>query len=131
MAGRPRLYNDPEELNQECDKYFAKCKEDKDKPTVTGLALFLGFASKQSLYDYDKNEQFSYPIKRALLQVENSYESALYGNNVAGPVFALKNMGWKDKVEQEQYGKDGGPIQTNNQHTVIFKKMSGGDNPNI
>lgn len=101
MAGRPRIYNDPEELNQECDNYFLSLKGGTIKPTVTGLALFLGFASKQSLYDYEKNELFSYPIKKALLQVENSYETSLYSNAVAGPIFALKNMGWADKSEVE------------------------------
>lgn len=108
MAGRPRIYNDPDELDQECTKYFSQLKgEVTVKPTVTGLALFLGFASKQSLYDYEKNELFSYPIKKALLQVENSYETSLYSNAVAGPIFALKNMGWKDRSEVENRYPDG------------------------
>lgn len=33
--------------------------------------------------------------------VENGYESALRQNNATGSIFALKNMGWKDKTEQD------------------------------
>lgn len=99
MAGRPRKYDDPIELESECNKYFDKCIEDKKRPTVTGLALSLGFASKQSLYDYEKDETFSYPIKRALTMIENALEEKLENNSVAGVIFALKNMGWKDKTE--------------------------------
>ena len=40
----------------------------------------------------------------ALLIVENGYEMALRENNAAGSIFALKNMGWKDKTEHEMSG---------------------------
>jgi hypothetical protein len=108
--GRPPEYKTPEEMQVAIDSYFSSCKDSGEKITVTGLAIHLGFASKQSIYDYVEKPQFSYPIKRALLMVEHSYEKQLYQNNVAGSVFALKNMGWKDKVEQEVSGKDGQPV---------------------
>lgn len=95
--GRPRVYDDPEELEKQCDLFF----EGEPKPTVTGLALFLGFASKQSLYDYQENEKFSYPIKKALTMIEQAHEKNLFGTTVAGSIFALKNMGWKDKTESD------------------------------
>ena len=63
-----------------------------------GLALFLGFCSRQSIYDYKENQEYSYVLKRATLAVENSYET----NGTAFDIFALKNMGWKDKTEVEQ-----------------------------
>ena len=99
--GRPRIYEDPEALHNECITYFTKCQEDKKRPTVTGLALFLGFASKQSLYDYEKQEPFSYPIKRSLTMIENALEERLENNSVTGIIFALKNMGWKDSIENK------------------------------
>lgn len=98
-AGRPRIYDTEEELEQECDSYFEKCTSTKERPTVTGLALHLGFASKQSLYDYEKNDKFSYPIKKSMLRIENALEKKLDGQAVVGVIFALKNMGWKDKSE--------------------------------
>lgn len=79
-------------------------------PTITGLALFLGFASRQSIYDYEKDGRFSYIIKRARLKVEVNYEEMLQLNTVAsGPIFALKNMGWTDKTEIAHGGIEGGP----------------------
>jgi hypothetical protein len=107
MAGRPRIYDSVEELETQCLTYFTQCEADKKRPTVTGLALFLGFASKQSLYDYEKNETFSYPIKRSLTMIENALEERLENNSVTGIIFALKNMGWKDKVETEHSGELG------------------------
>lgn len=98
---RPRVYDSAEELEAAIDKYFTEAKETGEKITMTGLAIALGFADRQSLYDYQKNELFSCTINKALLRVEHSYEQALYKQNVAGPIFALKNMGWKDKSELE------------------------------
>jgi len=92
-AGNPPLYNNPKDLQSKIDSYFT---EDNVKPTISGLAYHLGFESRQSFYDYEERIKFSYTIKRARLKIEMSYESKLHGNNVAGPIFALKNMGWKD-----------------------------------
>jgi hypothetical protein len=107
FMARPRVYDSAEDLEAAIDKYFAETKESGEKVTMSGLAIALGFADRQSLYDYEKNEQFSCTIKKALLRVENAYEQALYKQNVAGPIFALKNMGWKDKVEQDVRYPDG------------------------
>jgi hypothetical protein len=107
MAGRPRIYDSPDELESQCDKYFDECLELKERPTVTGLALHLGFASKQSLYDYEKEDKFSYPIKKSLTRIENALERKLDGQAVTGVIFALKNMGWKDKHETEHSGELG------------------------
>lgn len=77
-----------------------------EEPTITGLAIYLGFESRQSLYDYGKKDGFTYSIKRALLEVENNYEKGLWSDKVAGVVFALKNMGWADKQDITTNGKD-------------------------
>ena len=61
-AGRPKIYDNPEELQDAVDLYFEETSP--TEVTITGLALFLGFADRQSLYDYEKNDQFSCIIKR-------------------------------------------------------------------
>lgn len=99
-GGRPATYSDPSILQADVDIYFAS----EGKKTMTGLALALGFDSRQSLYDYQKKEEFSYIINKALLRIECQYEENLHGNNVAGSIFVLKNMGWKDKTETEFSG---------------------------
>lgn len=79
--------------------------------TITGLCLFLGFDSRQSFYDYEKREEFSYIIKKIRLLVENRYELALGTKEVTGAIFALKNMGWRDKVEHTGGSGDDSPIK--------------------
>jgi hypothetical protein len=101
MAGRPRIYDSIEELETMVESYMLDCKDNKTKPTITGATLFLGFCDKTTLYDYRDREGFSHSIKRLLLFVENGYETALHGNSVTGAIFALKNMGWKDKQEMD------------------------------
>lgn len=100
-TGRPPVWSDPEAFDKKVEEYF----NDKEKAhTWTGLALYLGFESRQSLEDYKKKEGFSYPIKKALLKIEEMYEQGLGNRNPAGSIFALKNFGWKDKQEHEQSG---------------------------
>lgn len=107
MAGRPRIYETVEELDEVIESYIADCKANNKKPTITGATLFLGFCDKTTLYDYRDRDGFSHSVKRLLLFVENGYEEALHGNSVTGCIFALKNMGWKDKTEQEINGNMG------------------------
>lgn len=90
--GRPPIWDDPEAFDKKVDEYF----EIQAQPTWSGLALYLGFESRQSLQDYKSKEAFSYPIKKALLRIESMYESNLTKQNTAGSIFALKNFGWKD-----------------------------------
>jgi hypothetical protein len=109
---RPRIYNTVEELEAAVEDYFTKeivevdcgshqVKGVNKKPSVNGLALHLGFADKSTLYEYRDRPEFSYPIKRALTMIEMYHEERLSENNVTGAIFALKNMGWRDKSEQD------------------------------
>lgn len=114
MAGRPPFFDTPEELMLKIDEYFESCKVKVDEIgniishgdtiTISGLAIYLGFESRQSFYDYEKHEEYSYIIKKARFKVECSYEKRLDSKNPTGAIFALKNMGWKDKHEVEQSG---------------------------
>ena len=80
--------------------------------TITGLALAVGFADRQSLYDYQARPEFSGVVKRARTVVENDYEKRLGLSSPTGAIFALKNMGWSDRQSHELSGPDGGPIET-------------------
>lgn len=102
-SGRPAEFTDPDEIWKLALEYFEDIQDSKGKvkATITGLAFYLGFESRQSMYDYEKREVFSYVIKRLRLFVEHCYEQQLYTFNATGAIFALKNMGWKDKVETE------------------------------
>ena len=88
-------YRTPTELQKAIDNYFDK----EDKPTICGLALALGFTSRQTLLNYEERPDFVDIVKRAKMFVEASYEAALRGQYSSGAIFALKNFGWTDKQE--------------------------------
>jgi hypothetical protein len=114
-AGRPPIFETPEQMEAAIEEYFNpiiygpenKCSiepvpigtEPRQRVTITGLAYHLGFCDRQSLYDYETKEKFSCIVKRARLRVEMSYEERLAENSCTGAIFALKNMGWRDKTE--------------------------------
>jgi|SRR3990167_3199051 len=113
-TGRRPYFRTPQQLQSKIDDYFksgvnvrkvvvgsgkSKRIEKISVPTITGLVLHCGFESRQSFYDYEKYEEFSYTIKRARLLIEQLYEERLQTGNPTGAIFALKNFGWKDRQE--------------------------------
>ena len=114
-------YTSAEEMDRKVDEYFKDCEghplTDKngeivfDKygnpvivgahpPTVTGLALWLGFKTRQSLLDYQAlSPEFNDVITRAKLRCEEYAERRLYDRDgVNGAKFSLKNnfKGWSE-----------------------------------
>ena len=94
--GRPAKYKTAEELQKAIDAYFLELGD--EMPTVSGLAYYLGFADRNSIYDYSRKDEFSRTIKRAVLGIERLYEAQLVNGkaNTAGVIFWLKNQGWRD-----------------------------------
>ena len=110
--GRPLKFETADELDAAIQAYFDNMNESKGIITISGLAYFLGFESRQSIYDYKERQEFSYILKRATFFVESCYEAKLSGTTPTGAIFALKNMGWRDKVETgftDSDGKDDKP----------------------
>ena len=103
--GRPPKYKTAAELQKRITSYFASIKLTGEKVTITGLVLYCDFCTRQAFYHLEKNEKFSYTIKRARTRIENHYEQMLQGNSVAGPIFALKNMGWQDNQSIDHTSK--------------------------
>jgi len=110
-VGRPRIVDTPEAFDAKVDEYHALCAEAKVPVTFTGMAIHLGFADRQSFYDYQKQPEFSCSVKRARALVEMSYERRLSSSNPVGAIFALKNHGWTDKQRVEHTGADGEAIE--------------------
>jgi len=100
-VGRPPKFESVEQLQSLIDAYF-ETEEGKDTPTITGLALALD-TTRKTLLDYcETDTEFSYTIKKAKARVERKMEQCLYGNNVTGLIFNLKNnFGWKDRTETD------------------------------
>ena len=124
-GGRPPKYTCKEEIEGLIEKYFEECEgkpllDDKgnaltDKygrpiiigqkpPTITGLALALGFASRQALLNYQGRREFNDTITRAKSFVEKYAEERLFDRDgVQGAKFSLINnfKGWAEKPEPE------------------------------
>lgn len=123
--GRPPFYNTAEEIQERIDAYFEECKGeilfDSDgnpmvdkygnvirvgvRPlTITGLALALGFNSRQALLNYQAKDEFHDTILRAKAKVERYAEERLFDKDGAnGAKFSLANNfdGWREKKEIE------------------------------
>lgn len=114
---RPPKYKTVDALQATIDAYFEDCQgkplvDDKgnavtDKygepvivgahpPTVTGLALALGFTNRQSLLNYQGKKQFLDTITRAKSRCEEYAESRLFDRDGArGAQFSLEhNFRW-------------------------------------
>lgn len=124
-VGRPPKYKNKEEIQQKIDDYFKKCEGEilKDnennivfdkfgqpivvgaKPvTVTGLALALGFTSRQALLNYQGKKEFVDTITRAKSRIEQYAEERLFDRDGAnGAKFSLANnfKGWNEKQRDE------------------------------
>lgn len=123
---RPLKYKTAEELQKAIDAYFLACEgellRDDDgnpvlnkwgapvmvgqkPPTVTGLALALGFTSRQALLNYQGRKAFVDTVMRAKSRCEAYAEERLYDRDGAmGAKFSLINnfKGWRDKPEGQQ-----------------------------
>lgn len=93
-TGSP-FFETPEAMQEAIDRFF----EEEKSPTITGLALYLGFCDRHSFYDYEKKDLFTHTIKKARARMVAYYEQKVVGNQAAGPIFMLKNFGYSDKQE--------------------------------
>jgi hypothetical protein len=122
-VGCPPKYKTVKEMQEKIDAYFAECAgyivKDKDgnpmldkydepviagrKPlTITGLALALGFSTRQALLNYQDKEEFVDTVLRAKAKVEQYAEERLYDKDGAnGAKFSLANnfKGWAEKQQ--------------------------------
>lgn len=123
--GRPSKYKTVEEMQAVIDQYFEDCKGEPingddgqpilDKygqpfiinahpPTVTGLALALGFTSRQALLNYQAKKAFVDTVLRAKARIEDYAEERLFDRDgQRGAEFSLKyNFRWVDEMKQDE-----------------------------
>ena len=124
-VGAPPRYKTVKEIQEAIDKYFEECKGkilkdengepyldkygspiiyDRKPLTITGLALALGFTSRQALLNYQAKAEFVDTITRAKAVVERYAEERLYDKDGAnGAKFSLANNfeGWREKQQIE------------------------------
>ena len=127
-GGRPPKYDDPAVMEVKIAEYLeyedqwkapSAKKEGKGLYTLEGCALFLGFASVRSMYDYEKrSDEFSHVLNRFRLFLTHWNVQKLYwGGTFQGSQFWLKNKA--DYMDE----------QTVNQNVTEYKtKWSEGEN---
>lgn len=112
------FYPNDDDLAAKIEEYFAYCDEGEEVPivrkhgvhyvkrqipyTVPGLAVFLGYCSRNSIFDLKQDPAHSGTIKRALTKIEDQRVSkALNGEQESRfAQFDLKNnFGYKDSQE--------------------------------
>lgn len=120
---RPKMYKTVKSMQEVIDQYFEQCQgrplldengcvlTDKHgnpvmigavPPTITGLALALGFSSRQSLLNYQAEKGFLDAITRAKSRCEAYTEQRLFDKDGArGAEFSLKyNYRWEDPQQE-------------------------------
>lgn len=129
-GGAPRKWKSVKAMQEAIDAYFESCKGEPiigddgqplmDKygnviligqkpPTVTGLALSLGFTGRQALIDYQGRPEFADTVTRAKSRCEEYAETRLYDKDGAnGAKFSLGcNFGWRAMEEKAETAAGG------------------------
>lgn len=125
IMGRPPKYKNVAEIEEKIEAYFQKCEGEilkdengkplidkfgrpvivgKKPPTITGLALALGFTSRQALLNYQAKAGFVDTITRAKARVEQYTEERLFDRDGAnGAQFSLRNnfRGWRGEQTED------------------------------
>lgn len=129
-GGRPLAFDTVEQLQSAIDSYFVTGGDawmvgaDGEyvfAPTMSGLALHLG-VDRRTVTNYANKDEYFPAIKKARSMVESALERRLYGNNVTGVIFNLKNnFDWCDKNEIAHTSPDGSmsPQQPVDQSIVL------------
>lgn len=97
-GGVEPMYSDPDVMVEKIAEYLDwedqfKGKEGKGTYTLEGCALYLGFKSVQSMYDYENRDaKFSYVVNRFRLFMTHWNVQKLYwGGTFAGSSYWLNN----------------------------------------
>ena len=101
-GGRPLAFKSEEELQAAIDDYF----EEETIVTMAGLAFHLGI-DRQTLYNYEKKQEYFDIIKKARNRILIQLEKSLMTEGKAGQIFLAKNYGYTDKQEMEHTGEVG------------------------
>ena len=109
MAGKgnPRRWRSAKALQAAVDAYFEECSENGRVPSVAGLALALGFMSRQALARYtdrmheENNDDYVVIVTSAKTRIEEANIQLAYNKEAsAGARFMLQN-GFNYSEKQE------------------------------
>ena len=102
-GGRPKTFNNPEQLKTLVDNYIKECNDNDKPPTIAGLAYSLG-VDRKTIWNYEQRDEFFPIIKKARDFIMSELEIKLMQEGKGGQIFLAKNYGYADKVEIENTG---------------------------
>lgn len=112
---RPKAVLDPAEVERLAGEGLAEYQ----------IAQAIGVAWNTYARCKDEQTEVAEALKRgqrcAIGKVENALFTSAVGGNLGAQVFFLKNRAsdqWRDKMQQELTGKDGGPLETKSEVSV-------------
>lgn len=124
--GKKPKFESPEDMKAIVDEYFRKCKgrqvtnEETGEPmftkwgqpiivgahppTMVGLALALGFSSRQGLQSWKAKKGYREVLMEAVSRIEEYTEQRLFDKDgINGAKFSLMyNFGWRDQKKEEE-----------------------------
>lgn len=110
-------WQDADALSEAIERYFADCDSRQASYTIAGLALWLGFARRESISDYcGRTDELGEVMWRARLRIEQQRSEQLVENDGAAPVgkiFDLKcNFGWQEPPQRQEINNPDGNVGT-------------------
>lgn len=112
LRAMSRRFATPVLMEREVELYFFDCEARNIAPTLSGLALSLGFSTLGALRRYEGYDEGEYKgvIDRARLHIMDLLEQSIAGGRGgAGAQFLLKNLDkeeWRDRTETAVDVKD-------------------------
>lgn len=97
-TGRPPAFSSPKQLEGLIKNYFEQCDVRQRPPTIAGLAYTLE-VDRQTIYNYEKKDEYFGIIKRARDRILMNVEEELILKGNSGTIFLAKNYGYTDKQE--------------------------------
>ena len=103
LIEKPDL-KEPKQIIKACDSYFSLCKQDNQKPTMSGLAMALGTNRRTLLKWYSgETRVYNREIIQQYFDLLESFDELMLKEgkiNPVGAVFIMKNnYGYTDKTE--------------------------------
>lgn len=100
----------PEKFDKAVEEYVEYKTKKKEPLTISGALLWMGIYDQHTLARYAERDGFAPSVKRLQVVVREGYERRMHTTQPTGAIFALKNMGWSDRVEAAVTNPDGTPL---------------------
>ena len=103
MIKKPDL-KEPSQIITACDTYFSLCKQDNQKPTMSGLAMALGTNRRTLLKWYNGESRiYNREIIQQYFDLLETFDELMLKEGKINPIGALfimkNNYGYTDKTE--------------------------------